>query len=1353
MFFSGLKEWNKCIELTFYYVNNVGKKTIFIFFIKKIFLIALSVGDLKKKTDIYINITQASKNTIFPSINMKKALQICLYALLFVLIGQEFALALVPFPDQGPAWNTIGPWGHEHRYNWRSYKVNGQVVSKPGTSDYTALMYNAIPFRLMTPRGVVIDIEVDQDGKPTGPMEWIFNEPGKKYPLLFFMHGAGEAGDKSEMDNEHQLIHGAEKFRNAVLRGEFDGYVLFPHSANGFWANSTIQRRSVEIIQKMIADYHVDENRVIAAGLSSGGKGTWHAIEEWPKVFASAIAISGAPVKYSRPDLIRSYVEIPIWMSNGGKDDDPSPFTALKVAEAVKAEGGNLRQVYYPEAGHDTWNRTFDNQDFYPFLNRYSKTSIHVFHNETEFCPGEPFSVKLGLTAGFDEYQWRKDGTVIPNSNNHHLTVSEYGVYEARFRRGSQWTAWSSEQAKVNMRGEVTITPKDAAPAPAISVGLASTTLPALDGKTTVTLGAPEGYAAYKWSTGATTPSITVSTAGSYRVSVSKTNGCPSAFSNPVQVTVGNGPNAPAAPTDLTATVTSETQIRLNWKDNANNETAYEIYRSTTANSGFSLMRKTAANTNSFVDVELDAGVAYYYKVRAINPDGGSGVASASSTTDNDTQAPSSPANLTVTNASRTSISLAWSASADNVGVTSYNVYSAGQVVGSVTATRFTLENVTAERVYRFTVKAKDLAGNVSAASNEVSAETLSKGLYYTYYEQNDLSSVNNIAGLSPKKSGQVDNFTLGVRDRDDNFAFSYEGFISITASGEYTFYTSSDDGSQLFIDGQKVVDNDGLHGPQERSGRITLSAGSYPIAVTFFERMGGQLLEVRYQGPGISKQLIPTAVLKEDVDVSNPPVADAGEDQTLEDADNSGGEPVSLDGSGSSDSDGTIVSYVWTKNGSQLATGAKATVSLAVGSHTITLTVTDDKGKSGNDQLNVTVNGAVVNEAPQANAVTITGNAVVGKQLSGTYTYSDTEDDNEGSTTYQWYRAASASGLNEVPISGATQAQYTLLADDEGYYIRWGVTPQALSGNQLGAESFSAYSSVVTPPTTGGGGETALQTWKVSVGNGSATNLPPADWYTLNERPSSGDVTFSNLTNSTGNSTGVNLTVYHRNRGSFVHGVGTDGYVTGDDSGVYPDAAITNLYFSHSQIVLGLSGLGRNKTYQLTFFGSSSSPNSRPQKFIVNGQEAFLNTAQNQFNTAVLEGLVPNSSGELEIICTNDGVRTIVLNAFVIEEFSGTNARSTLAKEDRIGVDESKFFDKEVVAYPNPFSQGFTVLLPNRNSATELVIVDALGREVYKETTTAIEKVLDIHQALPGVYFLQVKSENEVQIVRLLKK
>ena len=75
----------------------------------------------------------------------------------------------------------------------------------------------------------------------------------------------------------------------------------------------------------------------------------------------------------------------------------------------------------------------------------------------------------------------------------------------------------------------------------------------------------------------------------------------------------------------------------------------------------------------------------------------------------------------------------------------------------------------------------------------------------------------------------------------------------------------------------------------------------------------------------------------------NNPPVADAGSNQTVTDSDNNGSESVTLDGSGSSDSDGTITSYVWSEGGSQIATGQTPTVSLAVGTHNITLTVTDN--------------------------------------------------------------------------------------------------------------------------------------------------------------------------------------------------------------------------------------------------------------------------------------------------------------------------------------------------------------------------------------------------------------------------
>jgi hypothetical protein len=95
-----------------------------------------------------------------------------------------------------------------------------------------------------------------------------------------------------------------------------------------------------------------------------------------------------------------------------------------------------------------------------------------------------------------------------------------------------------------------------------------------------------------------------------------------------------------------------------------------------------------------------------------------------------------------------------------------------------------------------------------------------------------------------------------------DTFSIRYNGYIQIDAAGNYTFFTSSDDGSKLFIDGTEVVSNDGLHGNQERSGNITLTAGLHTITVLFFENGGGETLTVQYQGPSITKQNVPFSIL-----------------------------------------------------------------------------------------------------------------------------------------------------------------------------------------------------------------------------------------------------------------------------------------------------------------------------------------------------------------------------------------------------------------------------------------------------------------------------------------------------------
>jgi hypothetical protein len=101
-----------------------------------------------------------------------------------------------------------------------------------------------------------------------------------------------------------------------------------------------------------------------------------------------------------------------------------------------------------------------------------------------------------------------------------------------------------------------------------------------------------------------------------------------------------------------------------------------------------------------------------------------------------------------------------------------------------------------------------------------------------------------------------------------------FTGFIDVPTDGEYTFYTSSDDGSKLYIGSTEVVNNDGLHGPQERSGTIGLKAGKHALSVVFFEKTGGQVLTVSYAGPGITKTTVPASALFKAGTVTTPTTA-----------------------------------------------------------------------------------------------------------------------------------------------------------------------------------------------------------------------------------------------------------------------------------------------------------------------------------------------------------------------------------------------------------------------------------------------------------------------------------------------
>ncbi len=186
---------------------------------------------------------------------------------------------------------------------------------------------------------------------------------------------------------------------------------------------------------------------------------------------------------------------------------------------------------------------------------------------------------------------------------------------------------------------------------------------------------------------------------------------------------------APTAPGSLVSTGNTTTSVSLSWTASTDNVgvTGYDVYRGTTK-----VGSTTGATT--YTDSGLTAATAYSYTVKAHDLAGNVSAASnsVSATTaaaPSDTVAPTAPGSLVSTGNTTTSVSLSWTASTDNVGVTGYDVYRGATKVGSTTgATTYTDSGLTAATAYSYTVKAHDLAGNVSAASNSVTVTTASTG-------------------------------------------------------------------------------------------------------------------------------------------------------------------------------------------------------------------------------------------------------------------------------------------------------------------------------------------------------------------------------------------------------------------------------------------------------------------------------------------------------------------------------------------------------------------------------------------------------------------------------------------------
>ena len=747
-----------------------------------------------------------------------------------------------------PTWGIMSKWGHTNRLSWNPFSYG-----------YKSYYFKGMAFRVKFPKTYQHNIA-----------------DGKTYPAILFLHGLGEPGNV--WDNEYHLVHGGQSHAQRINDGTFDGFMIYPQSQNGYLQSYFPVMK--DLLDSMIKHVKLDNDRIHIGGLSSGGQATWDfpQSQAYAKMTCAIEPISAA--QYEDVQYFGNHVTVPIFVANGGQDLAPYPSTVTDIMNSYKNLGGNISQAFFPTQGHGAWNSFWADPRYWPFINNQHKANPLVYFQHNEFCPNEAVNAKLGLQAGFYAYEWQKDGVTIVGQTGNLLTVTQYGIYRGRFKRtaAAQWSVWSPIP--------VVISQNQGTVSPSIQVnGLKSIVLPAPDGSTTAPIMVPNSYFTYEWrrvSDNALVSSAYIYNApiGQYKVKVTEQFGCGSDFSDIYSVTAANGPNKPDAASTLAAVALSNNTIQLDWNDNpspVNNETAFEIYRSNTTGTNYTLIGKTNADILSFVDLGLAANTKYYYIVRAINNTSAATISlEAHATTQSDVTAPTAPGNLNVTGSTRSSVALAWDASTDDVGVIKYEVYVNGVKTYVTTATTFTVNNLTALQTYGFYVNALDATGNLSPASNQVSGTAALRGLNYKYYE-GDWNTLPDFNTLTPLATSFSPNVTLTPRLRNDYFGFLWEGYILIPATGSYKFETNSDDGSKLYIGtyshtATALVNNDGLHGGQFREGTISLTAGIYPIAITFFEKSGGEGMSVYWTSAaaGIpTRTLIPNSAFSDAVPVT----------------------------------------------------------------------------------------------------------------------------------------------------------------------------------------------------------------------------------------------------------------------------------------------------------------------------------------------------------------------------------------------------------------------------------------------------------------------------------------------------
>lgn len=185
-----------------------------------------------------------------------------------------------------------------------------------------------------------------------------------RWPLMFFLHGAGERGGNLSKVS----VHGPPKL--VKQRKEFPFIIVSPQCpADEVWDDTTL----LALLDLVCARYRVDTNRIYLTGLSMGGYGTWSLGLRHPERFAAIAPICGGgdvlPILLASRRNSKALRSLGVWAFHGAKDPVvPVSESERMIAALRKAGVKDVQLTVYPEAEHDSWTETYEDPKLFEWF-------------------------------------------------------------------------------------------------------------------------------------------------------------------------------------------------------------------------------------------------------------------------------------------------------------------------------------------------------------------------------------------------------------------------------------------------------------------------------------------------------------------------------------------------------------------------------------------------------------------------------------------------------------------------------------------------------------------------------------------------------------------------------------------------------------------------------------------------------------------------------------------------------------------------------------------------------------------------------------------------------------------------